>query len=271
MTFSKPLRALAAATAISALAFAMPASADDAKVLVTIDDHTITAGDVEYAKQYFGEGLKQVTPDQQDAFLINMLIESHLLAAAARKKGLDSSEDYKRQLKWLEAQALRETYVRQRTAEMVSDDEVLKAYSDAKAKVAGNKEIQASHILLKTKDEAMAVIAELDKGADFAELAKKKSTGPSGPRGGDLGFFGQGRMVPAFEAAAFALKKGEYTKQPVTTQFGWHVIKKMDEREQAFPEFAQVKDRIKVSLQAEKLKGIIKELREAAKIEIKGQ
>jgi peptidyl-prolyl cis-trans isomerase C len=79
------------------------------------------------------------------------------------------------------------------------------------------------------------VIAELDKGADFAELAKSKSTGPSGPRGGDLGFFGKGRMVPAFEAAAFALDKGAYTKEPVQSQFGWHVIRKDDEREQAFP------------------------------------
>ncbi len=265
------LRRLAAGVAIASLAFTLPLAADEAKVLATVDGHQITSADVTFARDALGDALNQMPADQQEPFIVNMLVESHLLAEAARKDGVADSEEYKRQVKWLEAQALREAYIRKRTAAMVSDEEVKAKYDEARAQVSGRKEIQARHILLKTQEEAVAVIAELDKGADFAELAKSKSTGPTGPRGGDLGFFGEGRMVPEFEKAAFALEKGAYTKEPVQTQFGWHVIKKEDEREQAFPAFDEVKDRIKVSLQAEKLQGMIKELRDNAKIELQAQ
>ena len=265
------LRRSLAGAAFLALALSAPAMAQDTVVLATVDGTEITNADVNFAKEALGDALQQMPADQQDAFVINMLIESRLLADAGAKEGIEETPEYKRQMEWLKAQALREGYVQKRTAAMVSDAEVQAKYDEAKAQVSSAKEIKASHILLKTKEEAEAVIAELDKGADFAELAKTKSTGPSGPRGGDLGYFGPGRMVPEFETAATALEKGAYTKEPVMTQFGWHVIRKDDEREQAFPPFDQVKDRIKVSLQAEKLQGIIKELREAAKIEIKGQ
>lgn len=271
MTVYKSLRFAIAGAALAAVAFSLPATAQDAKVLATVDGHQITSNDVQFARESLGEALQQMPADQQEPFLVNMLVESHLLAEAARKAGVADSADYKKQMRWLESQALREAYIRERTAEMVSDEEVKAKYDEARAQVSGKKEIQARHILVKTEDEAKAVIAELDKGADFVELAKSKSTGPSGPRGGDLGFFGQGRMVPEFETAAFALDKGAYTKQPVKSQFGWHVIKKEDEREQSFPAFEDVKERIKVSLQAEKLQGIINELRDNAKIEVEGQ
>jgi peptidyl-prolyl cis-trans isomerase C len=265
------LRRSLAGAAFLAIVLSAPAMAQEPVVLATVNGTEITNADVNFAKEALGEALQQMPADQQDAFVINMLIESRLLADAGAKEGIAETPEYKRQMEWLEAQALREGYVQKRTASMVSDADVQAKYDEAKAQVSGAREIKASHILLKTKEEAEAVIAELDQGADFAELAKSKSTGPSGPRGGDLGYFGPGRMVPEFETAANALEKGTYTKQPVMTQFGWHVIRKDDEREQAFPAFDQVKDRIKVSLQAEKLQGIIKELRDAAKIEIKGQ
>ena len=271
MHFTQHLRRALAGAALVSIALAAPAIAQDAKVLATVDGSEITSQDLEFAKQSLGDALNQMPEDQRDPFVVNMLVESRLLANAARKDGIADTEDYKRQLEWMEAQALREAYVRKATEKLVSDAEVKAKYDEARSQVSGSMEIKASHILLKSKEDAQAVIAELDKGADFAELAKTKSTGPSGPRGGDLGFFGKGRMVPAVEAAAFALDKGAYTKEPVQSQFGWHVIRKDDEREQAFPGFDEVKDRIKVSLQAEKLQGIIKDLRANAKIDIKGQ
>lgn len=268
MSLSVLLRAGFSAAAMLAIATTTSLHAEEAKTLATVDGHVITGKDVEFARNTLGDALNQVAPDKQQEFIVNILLESHLLADAARKEGVADTEAHKRRMDWLEVQALREAFVRKRSAELVTEAEVKARYDEARSQVAGKKEVQASHILLKTKAEAEAVIAELDKGADFAELAKTKSTGPSGPRGGDLGFFGSGRMVPAFEAAVFPLEKGTYTKQPVQTQFGYHVIKKVDEREQAFPELKDVADRIRVSLQADKLQGIIKDLRSKAKIEL---
>jgi peptidyl-prolyl cis-trans isomerase C len=114
----------------------------------------------------------------------------------------------------------------------VSDADIKARYEQEIAAVPPEEEISARHILLETEEAAKAVIAELDAGKDFAELAKEKSTGPSAAQGGDLGFFTKGRMVPEFEAAAFdALTPGEYGKEPVKTQFGWHVIKVEERRE----------------------------------------
>ena len=268
MSFSVSLRSGIAGAAALMLVGATTVQAQDAETLATVDGHVITNEDVAFARKSLGDALSQVAPDQQQAFIVNILVESHLLADAARKEGIAETREYKRQMSWLEVQALREAFVRKRSAELVSDADVQARYDEAKKQVAGRKEVRASHILLKTEEEAEAVIAELGKGADFAELAKAKSTGPSGPRGGDLGFFGTGRMVPAFEAAVFPLEKGTYTKVPVKTQFGFHVIMKVDEREQAFPELKDVADRIRVSLQADKLQTIVKELRAKAKIEL---
>lgn len=268
MSLSVFLRAGVAGAAAMVIVSASSVYAQDAKTLATVDGHVVTSEDVDFARKTLGDALNQVAPDKQQAFIVNILVESHLLADAARKEGVADSAEYKRQIAWLEVQALREAFVRKRSAELVTDADIKAKYDEAKAQVTGKKEVQASHILLKTKAEAEAVIAELDKGADFAELAKTKSTGPSGPRGGDLGYFGSGRMVPAFEAAAFPLEKGTYTKQPVQTQFGYHVIKKVDEREQAFPELKDVAERIRVSLQADKLQAIVKDLRAKAKIEL---
>lgn len=267
MPVSTSLRRLVAGVALASLAFTLPLAAEEAKVLATVDGHEITSADVTFARDALGDALNQMPADQQEPFIVNMLVESHLLAEAARKDGVADSEEYKRQVKWLEAQALREAYVRKRTAEMVSDEEVKAKYDEARAQVSGRKEIQARHILLKTQEEAAAVIAELDKGADFAELAKQKSTGPTGPRGGDLGYFGQGRMVPEFEKAAFALEKGAYTKEPVQTQFGWHVILLEETRESSGPSFEEVKPQIENMLQSMQVREYLEGLRGAAKIE----
>lgn len=113
----------------------------------------------------------------------------------------------------------------------------------------------------------MAIIKELDGGADFAELAKTKSTGPSGPRGGDLGYFAKGQMVPQFETAAFALEKGAYTKEPVQTQFGFHVIKVEDSRETTPPTFEESVDEIRNDMAQAAAAQYIEGLRGAAKIE----
>ncbi len=131
------------------------------------------------------------------------------------------------------------------------------------------KEYKASHILLETEGEAKAVITELDKGGQFAELAKSKSTGPTGSKGGDLGWFTPNQMVPSFSAAAAGLQKGKYTKVPVQTQFGWHVILLEDTRDVQPPKFEDVRERITDALQNDRIGAYVQELRDKAKIETK--
>ena len=111
------------------------------------------------------------------------------------------------------------------------------------------KEYKASHILLETEDDAKAVIAELGKGANFSDLAKKKSVGPSATHGGDLGWFKPDEMVEPFARAVEELKNGEYTKTPVKSDFGWHVILREDSREVPPPSYEQMREQLKMRVQ----------------------
>ncbi|MCW9039209.1 MAG: peptidyl-prolyl cis-trans isomerase, partial [Rhodospirillales bacterium] len=148
----------------------------------------------------------------------------------------------------------------------ITDKTMQDGYQAFLKEAGEGREVRARHILTETKEQAMEVIALLDKGGDFAELAKTKSKGPSGPNGGDLGFFDQGSMVPEFSKAAFALKTGEYTKEPVETQFGWHVIKVEEARSKEPPSFEEVTPQIHADV-SRKIGGeLIESLREKATI-----
>ena len=116
------------------------------------------------------------------------------------------------------------------------------------------------------KQEAVDLIAKLKDGADFATLAQEFSTGPSGPKGGDLGYFGRGQMVPDFEVAAFDLEIGTFTAEPVQTQFGWHVIKLEDKRTQPAPTLEEMRSQIAQGLSQQALARLIEELRKDADI-----
>ena len=141
-----------------------------------------------------------------------------------------------------------------------------KVYQEAIEKVAGEKEVHARHILLPTEDEAKAVKAELDKGADFAELAKKKSKDPGAADGGDLGFFTKDQMVPEFSAVAFALEPGKIS-DPVKSQFGWHIIKVEEKRDRKAPAFDEVKAQVSQFVVRKAQADYVTKLRAAAKIE----
>lgn len=137
----------------------------------------------------------------------------------------------------------------------ISDDEVLEYYTSQKNSYVGELEIKASHILVDTEDKANNVISMLNLGSDFAELAKSESIGPSSVNGGNLGFFGMGAMVPEFEAAAFGLENiGDYTKKPVKTSFGYHIIKLFDKKRDEVPDFSVLKDKIRDALKSQKKK-----------------
>ncbi|RMD59759.1 MAG: hypothetical protein D6828_01055 [Nitrospirae bacterium] len=153
----------------------------------------------------------------------------------------------------------------------MSDKELENFYKKHKGEFKKPEQVKARHILVKTKKEAESILKELKKGKDFSILAKEKSTCPSSKRGGDLGWFGHGQMVPEFEKAAFALKKGEISGI-VHTKYGYHIIKLDDRRKESQETFEEAKSKIKTELMREKVKqeidNLLKTLREKEKIEI---
>ncbi|MGX1098318.1 peptidylprolyl isomerase [Amorphus sp. MBR-141] len=249
-------------------ALALPtATATMAQDVARVGDVTITDADVARASEMLGPRLAQVPEAQRREVVIQALIDLQVMANAARAAELDKTEAYQTELSFLQAQALRDIYFEQKIEQAVTEEDVRARYQEEIGKLEPQEEIKASHILVETEEEANKLIAELDGGADFAELAKENSTGPSGPNGGELGFFSKGQMVPEFEAAAFALEPGTYTEAPVKTQFGYHIIKVEEKRTQEPPAFEDVQEQLHDAMVREALTERLAALKEEATIE----
>ena len=196
------------------------------------------------------------------AFLIDMKI----VAKAAEDKKVENSDEFKKRLAFARNRLLMDSLLATEGKAATTDEAMKKVYDDAAKQITGEQEVHARHILVETEDEAKAVKAELKKGADFAELAKKKSKDPGASDGGDLGFFTKDQMVPEFSAVAFALEPGKIS-DPVKSQFGWHIIKVEEKRNRKPPDFDQVKGQIETYVTRKAQAEYVAKLREAAKIE----
>ncbi len=201
--------------------------------------------------------------------IINELVNRELLHQAALKEKIENDETVAFQLKQLKVDALIQGLIKKLSKDKSITDKDLKKEYDKRIAGAKLSEYKARHILLKTEEEAKTVIAELDSGSKFEDLAKKKSTGPSAKDGGDLGWFNPSQMVPPFSQAVAQMKKGSYTKKPVKTQFGWHVIKLEDIRKRTPPKFEDIKPQLRMVLQNQRIQEYITNLRKKAKIDIK--
>ena len=235
-------------------------------VVAMVDGEPITEQEMAFAAEDLAQDLRNVPPQEQPGFLISVLIDMKLMANAAREMNLDQTDMFQQRKRYLEERALRRAYFAQRIS-AISEDDVRAAYDAFVADFRPEKELHARHILLNSLEDAKAVIAELDAGRDFAELAKEKSIGPSGPNGGDLGFFGRGRMVKEFEDAAFALDVGQVSG-PVQTQFGWHVIKLEETRESSPPSFEQMARQLQQQLMIDAFDSAVQELKRTAVIKV---
>lgn len=162
----------------------------------------------------------------------------------------------------------RNVYVDRQVEKELTDKRLKSAYDDFKKQFKGVEEVKAQHILVNEEQAAKDIIKKLDDGGDFTALAKENSVGPSAERGGDLGYFKKGEMVPAFSDVAFALKSGEYTKDPVQTQFGWHVIKVSDRRSVEAPDFEAVKPQLEQQVRKEIAEDLLKDWRKKADIQL---
>jgi peptidyl-prolyl cis-trans isomerase C len=211
--------------------------------------------------------LPDLPPKLRYPFVVEFLIERHLMAQLAVKEGVADTDEYKRRLALYQAKALRDAYFFQKIRPQVTDEEIKAAYDSESAKVAQTERVRARHILLGTEKEANDILARLKAGEKFEDLAKKYSLDGSKDYGGDLGYFTAPEMVAEFSKAAFALKVGEVS-QPVKTDFGWHVIKIEDRKLGAAQPFDQVKSAIRNVLLRKKVQETMDELRKTAKIEV---
>ena len=164
---------------------------------------------------------------------------------------------------------LAESWLAEKVRSEITETAIQSAYDKFVADTASREQVTASHILVETETEATALITALQQGADFAELAKEKSTGPSGPNGGALGTFGRGQMVPAFETAAFNLAAGSVSDTPVQTQFGWHVIKVESKEIAPAPDLQDMRAQLANNLSTQTLSRILEELRARQDIQLR--
>lgn len=201
--------------------------------------------------------------------ILNEFIDMELMFQDAQKRGIGRRPEIAGMLGLQIRNVLVRTRLQEYSTNNPISEEALKTAYEQQSASQSPKEYKARHILSKTEEEALELITQLDNGADFAQLAKDHSTGPSSTQGGDLGWFPPDRMVEAFSNAAMALEKGTYTKEPVETQFGWHVILLEDARETTPPTFDQSKHQIKMTLQRQQLEDYIGSLRDSAQIDIK--
>src|ERR1700753_4113717 len=205
-------------------------------------------------------------PATKDENVLAFLIDMKIVAKAAEDKKIENNDDFKKRLAFARNRLLMDNLLAQEGKAALTDEAMKKVYDDAAKQITGEQEVHARHILVETEDEAKAIKAELDKGADFAELAKKKSKDPGASDGGDLGFFTKDQMVPEFSTVAFALEPGKIS-DPVKSQFGWHIIKREKKRNRKPPEFDQVKVQIEAYVTRKAQADYVAKLRESAKIE----
>jgi peptidyl-prolyl cis-trans isomerase C len=257
--------ASAAAGCLALALLAGPVRAED-KVLAKVNGSEIRQSDVALAEEELGPSLGQMDPSTKDENVLSFLIDMKIVAKAAEDKKVEDSDDFKKRMAFTRNRLLMDSLLASEGKAATTDDAMKKVYEEASKQITGEQEVRARHILVETEDEAKAVKAELDKGADFAELAKKKSKDPGASDGGDLGFFTKDQMVPEFSSVAFALEPGKIS-DPVKSQFGWHIIKVEEKRNRKAPDFDQVKGQIETYVTRKAQADYVGKLREAAKIE----
>lgn len=230
-------------------------------VVATVNGADITLGQMIALRATLPEQYLQLDDKALFDGILQQIIQQTALAGTAAPTKKDELTLENTRIGYLAGKVLETT-----AAEAVSDEAVKAAYDAKYANAAPAKEYNAAHILVPTEDEAKTIKAELDKGADFDTIAKEKSTGPSGPNAGDLGWFSAGMMVKPFEDAVMAMKAGDVSA-PVQTEFGWHIIKLKEMRDAAVPTLDDAREELSGDLRQKAVEARVKEITEGAKVE----
>ena len=254
----------AAAVALALLA-GSPARAED-KVLAKVNGVEVKESDVALAEEELAPSLQQMDPATRKENVLGFLIDLQIVAKAAEDKKIENTDDFKKRLAFARKRLMMDSLLAAEGKLATTEEAMKKVYEEAAKQITGEVEVRARHILVEAEAEAKAVVEELKKGADFAEIAKKKSKDPGASDGGDLGFFTKDQMVPEFSAVAFTLEPGKIS-DPVKSQFGWHVIKVEEKRNRQAPPIDQVKGQIETYVTRKAQAEYVGKLREAAKVE----
>ena len=251
-----------ALAAVMALPLAAETRPDALTVVARVNGDEITLGHVIATASALPAQYQQLEDDVLYDFILQQLVQQHLLGQEQDDLNALNALRLENETRSLRAVQT----VEQITAAEVTDDAIQVAYDEQYADFEGEDEFDADHILVETEEEAKELKTQLDDGADFAALAKEKSTGPSGANGGALGWFGKGQMVPEFEAAVLELEKGQVS-DPVQTQFGWHVVTLNNKRKSQPPELADVRDELVQTIRQEIIQAKVDQLTQQAEIE----
>lgn len=258
----KALGGILAAALIVMPVTAFAVSADS--VVATVNGEKVLKKDVDKAMKSLP--VKGAEADKLFPVVVDHVINEKLIDKEIVRSKIEETPEFKERFALMRDQLVKQVYVEKYLKKNVSEGRVKDEYSKFKSENSGKKEIHARHILVPTEEEAKQAIKDLDGGAKFEDLAKKRSSGPSAENGGDLGFFAEEDMLPEFSKAAFALKPGTYGKTPVKTKFGWHVIKVEEARTRKVPELSQIEGPIRSKLGQEALEKLIGDLRAKADI-----
>lgn len=255
---------IVSALATAVLAIALPAAAQN---LAIVNGKPVPKARADALAAQVAKSGRPVTPEMEGQ-IKDEVVAREIFMQEAQKRGLDATDDFKSQMELARQTLLiRELFANHQKTNPVTDAEIQAEYDKFKA-ANGGKEYKARHILVEKEEEAKAIIASLNKGGKFDEIAKKQSKDPgSGANGGDLDWANAGSYVPEFSEAMTKLNKGQTTTAPVKTQFGYHVIRVDDVREAQLPPMEQVKPQIAQQLQQVRLTTFQEELRKKAKVE----
>ena len=256
-----------AAPAPAASAPATPAAPAD-PVVARVNGEELHKSDVSRMVSQLPPQVQQMPIEMIYPAVIDQLVSGKLVSSAGYKAGLADSAEVKDEIKRAEERAVQRAYIQKEIKARITPDAMQKAYQDFLKENPAQEEVKAAHILVEKEDEAKAIIAQLKKGGDFAKLAKEKSKdAAAAAQGGDLGYFTKDAMVEPFANAAFAMKPGEISKEPVKTQFGYHIIKVEDKRTQPQPTLDEVKPQLEQTLSKDIVTALVDELRGKATIE----
>ncbi len=236
-------------------------------VVAKVNGKTIHLSDVAEAARGLPPQMQGMPSKVLFPMVLDQLIDRDALAHEARKQGLENDPAVKKQMEAASERALETALIAKEVGPQVTEQAVRARYDQEIAGKPGEEEVHAFHILVPTEAEAKDVIAQLKKGADFATLAKQKSKDPGAAQGGDLGFFKKGDMVPAFADAAFALKPGQFSQVPVHTQFGWHVIKVVERKQDTPPSFEQAREELRQKMIQADVQKVLAQARQDSSIE----
>ena len=243
-------------------------AAKEEAVIARIGDREYTTADLEVFVSALPPQLQQLPLSVIYPSLIEQFVSLELVTREAYSQGFETDPEVQEALKREQDRIVREIFLDRYVEEQVTEEAIDDAYNEFLFANPSETEVRARHILVDTVEEANALITRLDGGADFAELAREASTGPSSEAGGDLGFFARDRMVKPFSDAAFELAVGDYTKTPVETQFGFHGILVEERRDSETPTREQVRDQLFDRLASNAVQAYFRELQGGSDIEL---